>query len=67
MTNEQLATFGKDPPILLADGSFGLIIRYWGSTVGVQIPGEDTICEISINDIVDIGNGALKEDFNEKH
>lgn len=59
MTRDQLLALGKDPPILLRDGSFGLLIRLWPDGGGVQVPGDEDIRIIPYEQIADIGDGAL--------
>lgn len=48
MTHEELLTFASNTPVLLADGKFGLLIRYWPESAGVQVYGEEDIREIPL-------------------
>mgnify|MGYP001573812255 CR=1 FL=1 len=61
MTQEQFSHVKLNSPILCADGSFGLFIRFWGLTIGVQVPGEEHIRNISIEHVHEVGDGALIE------
>ena len=61
MTQEQFSHIMLNSPVLCKDGSFGLCIRFWGLTIGVQVPNEEHIRSISIERIHDLGNGALIE------
>lgn len=59
-TIEQLTELGESP-ILLLDGSFGLIIRWGDDEVGVQVPGEDDIRWLGAERVDFIGRDALVE------
>lgn len=61
MTREEFIALGKDPPIFLADGRFGLAIQLGQTDIGVQVPGEENIRWLSLSAIVDEGHGALRE------
>lgn len=59
-TMERLTELGQ-APILLLDGSYGLIIRWVDDEVGVQVPGEDGIRWLGAERIDFIGRDALVE------
>lgn len=61
MTKEQALALDNNSPVLLADGSMGLLILWFDQSVGVQVYGEDAAREIPIDRLVDIGGGALVE------
>lgn len=60
---EVLAVVGahRDPPVRLADGAMGLLIRYGADEAGVQVPGEEDIRWIPYARLHDLGGGALIE------
>lgn len=61
MTREEFIALGKDPPIFLADGRFGLAIQLGKTDIGIQVPGEEDIRWLPLASIVDEGSGALRE------
>ena len=58
MTKDELLSYEANTPVRLADGNFGLLIRYGDTAAGVQVPGEDAI---PLTRLIDLGNGALQE------
>lgn len=75
MTFDEALRLPSDAPIILADGQFGIVIRWHEGKVGVQVPGEEDIRWLKVETITDLGNGALIEvkkvetfgDFIKKH
>jgi hypothetical protein len=62
MTFNELLTMPSNAPVRLADGKFGLLIRWWEpDQAGVQVPGEADIRTIPCARLQDAGNGALVE------
>jgi hypothetical protein len=63
MTLQELLEIEGNPPILLADGAFGLVIQSDDEQdkIGVQVPGEDAYRWIDVAQVVDTGNGALMQ------
>mgnify|MGYP003454049713 CR=1 FL=1 len=60
MTKEELLKCENNTPVLLADGKFGVLIR-WGQEAGVQVSGEEDIRWIPVERLADKGGGALIE------
>lgn len=63
MTFDELLAMPTNAPVRCADGTFGLLIRWWegDQAAGVQVPGEDDIRVIPCARLCDIGGGALVE------
>ena len=61
MTRDELLTYGANTPVRLVDGAFGLLIRYWPTSAGVQVPGEADVRKVPLERLVDLGGGALIE------
>ena len=61
MTRDELLRYPDNTPVRLADGALGLLIRYWQTSAGIQVPGEENIREIPLERLADAGGGALIE------
>ena len=54
-------------PIALKDGKMGLLIKWCEGneidpdTIGVQVPGEESIRWLDVADVIKVGDGALIE------
>ena len=61
MTVTEAVALPANPPILFADGVYGLVIRVLPHTeeIGVQVPYEDDITWVPLASVRDDGNGAL--------
>ncbi|MEH1808456.1 hypothetical protein [Nostoc sp.] len=61
MNYQQYLDLKGEPPVKLADGRFGLLIRGDEQEVGIQVPGEEQIRWIPLASIELVGDGALIE------
>jgi hypothetical protein len=58
--------FVPTPPVILClDGKFGLVIRDWGTSAGVQVPGEEDIRDIPLVRIDTLGEALIERKPNE--
>lgn len=63
MTFDEALRLDSDSPIYLVDKKFGQVIR-WNHNrgeVGIQVPGEQDIRWLKVENVKDLGNGALIE------
>ena len=61
MNYQQYLDLEGEPPVKLADGKFGLLIRGDEQEVGIQVPGEEQIRWIPLASIEIVGDGELIE------
>ncbi|MHC5779983.1 hypothetical protein [Nostoc sp.] len=61
MNYQQYLELKGEPPVLLADGKFGLLIRGDEHSCGIQVPGEEQIRWIPLASIEITGDGAMIE------
>ncbi|MEH2201197.1 hypothetical protein [Nostoc sp.] len=61
MNYQQYLELKGEPPIKLADGRFGLLIRGDEQEAGIQVPGEEQIRWMPLASIEIVGDGALIE------
>lgn len=57
--NMKIDEIQSNAPIRLSDGAFGLVIRFGDDEIGVQVPGEDEIRWVPLDEVIGMGEGAL--------
>ena len=62
MTFDEALDLPQNTPILLKDGRFGIVIRWWQpDEIGVQVLGEEHIRTIKVKNVISKGDNALLE------